>query len=170
MRFITPYSPSYVFAPLLFSSCVDDLPFFAGSDVLPECELCRSCVRYHPIGTFIFSPVCSPGLLKLLYRHHQIRLVHGFVNYNDRRIHQQSYFFVETRLISNHEGTCSCFSAFTTRFQPHCRQVSKEEAQKYAEEEGLLWAEASAKSGEGVHELFALIGTSPLSEVDSSYL
>ncbi|GJJ13435.1 GTPase Ypt5 [Clathrus columnatus] len=37
------------------------------------------------------------------------------------------------------------------------RQVSKEEAQKYAEEEGLLWAEASAKSGDGVHEIFTSI-------------
>lgn len=48
--------------------------------------------------------------------------------------------------------------------------MSKEEAQKYAEEEGLLWAEASAKSGDGVHELFALIGMPLLSEADSSYL
>jgi len=37
------------------------------------------------------------------------------------------------------------------------RQVSKEEAQKYAEEEGLLWTEASAKSGDGVHDIFTAI-------------
>ncbi|KAH6875008.1 GTP-binding protein RAB5 [Coprinopsis sp. MPI-PUGE-AT-0042] len=37
------------------------------------------------------------------------------------------------------------------------RQVSQEEAQKYAEEEGLMWAETSAKSGEGVQEIFTAI-------------
>jgi len=34
------------------------------------------------------------------------------------------------------------------------RQVSQEEAQKFAEEEGLMWAETSAKSGEGVADIF----------------
>ena len=38
------------------------------------------------------------------------------------------------------------------------RQVTQEEAQKYAEEEGLMWAETSAKSGEGVTEIFHSIG------------
>lgn len=38
------------------------------------------------------------------------------------------------------------------------RQVSEEEAKKYADEEGLMWAETSAKSGEGVSEIFTAIG------------
>lgn len=38
------------------------------------------------------------------------------------------------------------------------RQVTQEEAQKYAEEEGLMWAETSAKSGEGVTDIFTAIG------------
>ena len=38
------------------------------------------------------------------------------------------------------------------------RQVSQEEAKKYAEEEGLMWGETSAKSGEGVSEIFTEIG------------
>ena len=38
------------------------------------------------------------------------------------------------------------------------RQVSEEEARKYAEEEGLMWGETSAKSGEGVSEIFTEIG------------
>jgi Ras-related protein Rab-5C len=37
------------------------------------------------------------------------------------------------------------------------RQVTEEEAKKYAEEEGLMWGEASAKSGEGVSEIFTAI-------------
>ncbi|KAH9837321.1 GTP-binding protein RAB5 [Rhodofomes roseus] len=37
------------------------------------------------------------------------------------------------------------------------RQVSQEEAKKYADEEGLMWGETSAKSGEGVQEIFAAI-------------
>ncbi|KAF8079045.1 GTP-binding protein RAB5 [Lyophyllum atratum] len=37
------------------------------------------------------------------------------------------------------------------------RQVSEEEAKKYAEEEGLMWAETSAKTGEGVSEIFTAI-------------
>jgi len=37
------------------------------------------------------------------------------------------------------------------------RQVTQEEAQKYAEEEGLMWGETSAKSGEGVSEIFTAI-------------
>ncbi|KAJ7755060.1 GTP-binding protein RAB5 [Mycena maculata] len=37
------------------------------------------------------------------------------------------------------------------------RQVTEEEAKKYAEEEGLMWAETSAKSGEGVSEIFTAI-------------
>ncbi|EKM61467.1 uncharacterized protein PHACADRAFT_248102 [Phanerochaete carnosa HHB-10118-sp] len=37
------------------------------------------------------------------------------------------------------------------------RQVSQEEAKKYAEEEGLMWGETSAKSGEGVNEIFTEI-------------
>lgn len=38
------------------------------------------------------------------------------------------------------------------------RQVSKEEAQAYAQESGLLFAETSAKTGEGVVEVFTEIG------------
>lgn len=38
------------------------------------------------------------------------------------------------------------------------RQVTQEEAQKYAEEEGLMWCEASAKTGEGVQDIFMAIG------------
>jgi Ras-related protein Rab-5C len=38
------------------------------------------------------------------------------------------------------------------------RQVTEEEAKKYAEEEGLMWAETSAKTGEGVSEIFTAIG------------
>jgi len=37
------------------------------------------------------------------------------------------------------------------------RQVSQEEAKKYAEEEGLMWGETSAKTGEGVNEIFTEI-------------
>lgn len=40
------------------------------------------------------------------------------------------------------------------------RQVTQEEAQKYAEEEGLMWGETSAKTGEGVAEIFTSIGAS----------
>jgi Ras-related protein Rab-5C len=38
------------------------------------------------------------------------------------------------------------------------RQVTQEEAQKYAEEENLMWTETSAKSGEGVADVFTAIG------------
>ncbi len=38
------------------------------------------------------------------------------------------------------------------------RQVSEEEAKKYAEEEGLMWGETSAKTGEGVSDIFTSIG------------
>ncbi|KAH7105154.1 ras-domain-containing protein [Auriculariales sp. MPI-PUGE-AT-0066] len=37
------------------------------------------------------------------------------------------------------------------------RQVAPEEAQKYAEEEGLMWGETSAKTAEGVTEIFTAI-------------
>lgn len=40
------------------------------------------------------------------------------------------------------------------------RKVPKELAQEYAEEEGLLFAEASAKNGDGVEQLFLDIGES----------
>ena len=39
------------------------------------------------------------------------------------------------------------------------RQVTQEEAQKYAEEEGLRWGETSAKTGEGVAEIFTALGS-----------
>ena len=42
------------------------------------------------------------------------------------------------------------------------RQVSQEEAKKYAEEEGLMWGETSAKTGEGVSDIFTSIGASHL--------
>lgn len=38
------------------------------------------------------------------------------------------------------------------------RQVSQEEAKKFAEEEGLMWGETSAKSGDGVTDTFHAIG------------
>jgi Ras-related protein Rab-5C len=41
------------------------------------------------------------------------------------------------------------------------RQVSQEEAKKYAQEEGLMWMETSAKTGEGVAEVFTAIGSYP---------
>lgn len=39
------------------------------------------------------------------------------------------------------------------------RQVTQEEAQKYAEDEGLMWGETSAKTGEGVSDIFTAIGS-----------
>jgi Ras-related protein Rab-5C len=39
------------------------------------------------------------------------------------------------------------------------REVSKEEAEKYAQEEGLIWKETSAKTAEGVADMFETIGT-----------
>jgi Ras-related protein Rab-5C len=43
------------------------------------------------------------------------------------------------------------------------RQVPREEAQAYATEAGLLFFETSAKTGEGVVEIFTEIGLSPSS-------
>jgi len=48
------------------------------------------------------------------------------------------------------------FCGNKTDLEPR-RQVTREEAQKYAEEESLLWFETSAKSGEGVEEVFKAI-------------
>lgn len=45
---------------------------------------------------------------------------------------------------------------------PEARRVSREMAEKYAAEEGLLFMEASAKTGEGVKEVFERIGASLL--------
>lgn len=45
------------------------------------------------------------------------------------------------------------------------RQVSSAEAQKFAEEEGLLWFEVSAKSAVGVEGLFQAIGTSKPTQI-----
>lgn len=38
------------------------------------------------------------------------------------------------------------------------RQVTEEDAKKYADEEGLMWFETSAKTGKGVPEVFTAIG------------
>ena len=40
------------------------------------------------------------------------------------------------------------------------RKTSRELGERFAEEEGLLFTEASAKSGDGVEELFMEIGES----------
>lgn len=40
------------------------------------------------------------------------------------------------------------------------RKTPRETAERFAQEEGLLFTEASAKSGEGVEELFMEIGES----------
>jgi hypothetical protein len=42
------------------------------------------------------------------------------------------------------------------------RKIPKEMGELFAEEEGLLFGEASAKSGDGVEGLFMEIGMSPL--------
>ena len=55
-------------------------------------------------------------------------------------------------------GIVICLAGNKLDLAPTQRQVSLEEAQKYAEEEGLLWIECSAKSGEGVDQLFLSIG------------
>ncbi len=41
---------------------------------------------------------------------------------------------------------------------PERRRVSREDAERYAADEGLLYAEASAKTGEGVQEIFVQVG------------
>lgn len=46
----------------------------------------------------------------------------------------------------------------TSQATANKRQVSKEEAEAYAKETGLLFAETSAKTGEGVVEVFTEIG------------
>ena len=46
------------------------------------------------------------------------------------------------------------------------RQVTEEEAKKYAEEEGLMWGETSAKTGEGVNDIFTAIGASFISSAN----
>ncbi|KAH8835657.1 GTP-binding protein RAB5 [Flagelloscypha sp. PMI_526] len=49
------------------------------------------------------------------------------------------------------------------------RQVTQEEAKKYAEEEGLMWGEASAKTGDGVADIFTSIAKKlPLTAPQSS--
>lgn len=48
------------------------------------------------------------------------------------------------------------------------RQVTREEAEEYAQECGLLFFETSAKTGEGVVEVFTEIGSSPFSFLPSS--
>ncbi|KAJ7597345.1 GTP-binding protein RAB5 [Mycena floridula] len=49
------------------------------------------------------------------------------------------------------------------------RQVTEEEAKKYADEEGLMWGETSAKTGEGVAEIFTAIAKKlPLTAPPSS--
>jgi len=49
------------------------------------------------------------------------------------------------------------------------RQVTQEEAKKYAEEEGLMWSETSAKTGDGVADIFTAIAKKlPLSAPPSS--
>lgn len=52
------------------------------------------------------------------------------------------------------------------------RQVTQEEAQRYAEEEGLMWGETSAKTGEGVADIFTALGLYNLFRYDiaSSHL
>ncbi|GAA5846848.1 hypothetical protein JCM3766R1_004671 [Sporobolomyces carnicolor] len=37
------------------------------------------------------------------------------------------------------------------------RQVSSDDAQKFAQDEGLLWSEVSAKTGQGIREIFQTI-------------
>jgi Ras-related protein Rab-5C len=48
------------------------------------------------------------------------------------------------------------------------RKVPKELAERFAEEEGLLFVEASAKTGDGVEGLFMEIGKSPRSTTQST--
>ena len=48
------------------------------------------------------------------------------------------------------------------------RKTSRELGERFAEEEGLLFAEASAKSGDGVEELFMEIGECERGENASS--
>lgn len=45
------------------------------------------------------------------------------------------------------------------------RQVSTDEAQKFADEEGLMFAEVSAKTAQGVEDMFKRIGASSASLV-----
>lgn len=49
------------------------------------------------------------------------------------------------------------------------RKTSREMGEAFAQEEGLLFTEASAKSGDGVEELFLEIGMFPISQILSHH-
>lgn len=62
--YLTPYSHLYVYFPPLYSPLLMNL-LLLGSNVLSECELCCSCLRYYPIGTRPFSPSCASSVWHL---------------------------------------------------------------------------------------------------------
>jgi GTPase SAR1 family protein len=66
------------------------------------------------------------------------------------------------------DATATPGEATTTGVEAeNLRQVPREEAQAYAQEAGLLFFETSAKTGEGVVEVFTEIGTLPSSSSSS---
>jgi GTPase SAR1 family protein len=113
---------------------------FTGSYVLPERALCCCSLRHHPDRA---HSLLSFRLFRLtVSQQASLEKARSWV----RELQRQADPSIIIALCGNKTDLAAR------------RQVTQEEAQKYAEEEGLMWMEASAKTGEGVQDVFMAIG------------
>lgn len=112
-----------------------------GANVLPQCQLCCCRLRHYSDCRFMHY-----------HRHLRTPINHSQASLDKartwiRELQRQADPGIVIALCGNKADLAAR------------RQVTQEEAKKYADEEGLMWAETSAKSGEGVAEIFKAIGS-----------
>ena len=120
---------------MLFNGCLDSV-------IVPRTSSSFPILKERSSGTYYRNANCAVVVYDITWQASSLEKARNWI----RELQRQADASIVIALCGNKADLAAR------------RQVTQEEAQKYAEEEGLMWSETSAKTGEGVADIFAAIG------------